>query len=240
MSEKGQPLPYRLGACAGCCDLTEQLARSTHAYQLLAEAHEQQGQQLAQAKQEQDDLRKDRDDAVDMREGSLMRVDGLQQQLVQAQAARTICDVHQAEFDRLEEQLAQAKEQLSAYRERLEIGFVYDLDGNRIERPGEALGNVPDGIYCRDETIRLVEEHVTELRQQLATATQQLAQATQLSDSRRMVMEDQATMLNEYVQQLATVTSALDILCQAIEQGEQDEDYLRRRLLSSFRTVGQS
>ena len=69
---------------------------------------------------------------------------------------------------------------------------------------------------------------------------EQLAEATQLSDSRRMVMEDQATMLNEYVQQLATVTSALDILCQAIEQGEQDEDYLRRRLLSSFRTVGQS
>jgi hypothetical protein len=48
MSEKGQPLPYRLGACAGCRDLTEQLARSTHAYQLLAEAHEQQGQQLQQ------------------------------------------------------------------------------------------------------------------------------------------------------------------------------------------------
>ena len=41
-------------------------------------------QQLAQAKQERDDLRKDRDDAVDMREGSLMRVDGLQQQLAQA------------------------------------------------------------------------------------------------------------------------------------------------------------
>jgi len=43
-------------------------------------------QQLAQAKQERDDLRKDRDDAVDMREGSLMRVDGLQQQLAQAKA----------------------------------------------------------------------------------------------------------------------------------------------------------
>jgi hypothetical protein len=41
---------------------------------------------LATVKQERDDLRKDRDDAVDMREGSLMRVDGLQQQLAQAQA----------------------------------------------------------------------------------------------------------------------------------------------------------
>jgi hypothetical protein len=26
MSEKGQPLPYPLDACAGCLDLTEQLA----------------------------------------------------------------------------------------------------------------------------------------------------------------------------------------------------------------------
>jgi len=83
MTEKGKPLPYPLDECAGCRDLTEQLARSTHAYQLLAEAHEQQGQQLAQMTQERDDLRKDRDDAVDMREGSLMRVDGLQQQLAQ-------------------------------------------------------------------------------------------------------------------------------------------------------------
>jgi len=68
---------------------------------------------------------------------------------------------------------------------------------------------------------------------------QQLAQATQLSDSRRMVMEDQATMLNEYVQQLATVTSALDILCQAIEQGEQDEDYLRRRAVEGRMALAQ-
>ena len=27
MSEKGQPLPYRLGACAGCRDLEQQLAQ---------------------------------------------------------------------------------------------------------------------------------------------------------------------------------------------------------------------
>ena len=48
MTERGQPLPYPLDECAGCRDLTEQLARSTHAYQLLAEAQ----QQLAQAQAE--------------------------------------------------------------------------------------------------------------------------------------------------------------------------------------------
>ena len=98
---KGQPLPYPLDECAGCRDLTEQLARSTHAYQLLAEAHEQQGQQLAQMTQERDKWNENH--------RVMCRVEHeLRQQLVQAQAARTICDVHQAEFDRLEEQLAEA------------------------------------------------------------------------------------------------------------------------------------
>ena len=80
MSEKGQPLPYRLGACAGCCDLEQQLAQMTQERDKWNENHR-----------------------------VMCRVEHeLRQQLVQAQAARTICDVHQAEFDRLEEQLAEA------------------------------------------------------------------------------------------------------------------------------------
>ena len=47
-------------------------------------------------------------------ENSALRV-----QLVQAQAARTICDVHQAEFDRLEEQLAAATQQLAQAEEEI-------------------------------------------------------------------------------------------------------------------------
>ena len=40
------------------------------------------------------------------------------QQLAQAQAARTICDVHQAEFDRLEEQLAEATQVAEVTKDR--------------------------------------------------------------------------------------------------------------------------
>jgi predicted nucleic acid-binding Zn-ribbon protein len=43
-------------------------------------------QQLATVTQERDDLRKDRDDAVDMREGSLMRIDDLKAQLATCEA----------------------------------------------------------------------------------------------------------------------------------------------------------
>ena len=101
MSEKGQPLPYPLDECAGCRDLEQQLAQQLQQLGAITLALNdvgcpldesgsdfilRQAQQLAQVEQERDDLRKDRDDAVDMREGSLLRVDGLQQQLAQAKA----------------------------------------------------------------------------------------------------------------------------------------------------------
>ena len=160
MTEKGKPLPYPLDACAGCRDLTEQLAAAIA---------------------EQDDLRKDRDDAVDMREGSLMRVDGLQQQLVQAQAARTICDVHQAEFDRLEQQLAEVTAQLADLTQQLALAQM-------------------------------------ELRERAKDCTEHCEDFTRAQ-----------LQLNTVKRKLATVTSALDVLCEAIERGEPDEDYLRRR-----------
>ena len=97
--------------------------------------------------------------------------------IVQAQAARTICDVHQAEFDRLEEQLALAQMELR-------------------ERAKDCTE------HCEDFT-----------RAQL--------------------------QLNTVKRKLATVTSALDILCQAIEQGEQDEDYLRRRAVEGRMALAQ-
>ena len=92
MSEKGQPLPYRLGACAGCCDLEQQLAQMTQERDKWNENHR-----------------------------VMCRVEHeLRQQLVQAQAARTICDVHQAEFDRLEEQLAEAQAEIEDWRSKFQ------------------------------------------------------------------------------------------------------------------------
>ena len=59
MSEKGQPLPYRLGACAGCLDLAQQLALSMARQETLASnvndgllEHRALREQLAQAEEE--------------------------------------------------------------------------------------------------------------------------------------------------------------------------------------------
>ena len=62
--------------------------------------------------------------------------------IVQAQAARTICDVHQAEFDRLEEQLA-----LSMARQETLASNVNDgLLEHRALR--EQLAQAEEEIAC--------------------------------------------------------------------------------------------
>ena len=73
--------------------------------------------------------------------------------------------------------------------------------------------------------------------------TQQLAQADDLSGTCRICrytghaakmafyngMNDMREQRTALERQVATVTSALDVLCEAIERGEHDDDYLRRR-----------
>ena len=66
--------------------------------------------------------------------------------------------------------------------------------------------------------------------------TQQLAQVTQERDEQcagKMAffngMNDMREQRTALERQVATVTSALDVLCEAIERGEHDDDYLRRR-----------
>jgi pyruvate-formate lyase len=50
---------------------------------------------------------------------------------------------------------------------------------------------------------------MTDLMGEVVTLRQQLAEVTRLSDSCRMVMDHQATMLNDSVQQLAVMEKAL-------------------------------
>jgi hypothetical protein len=51
---------------------------------------------------------------------------------------------------------------ISVLRERLEIDFCYDLDGNKIV----VEEGIPDGIFCRDATISLIESENEKLQQQ--------------------------------------------------------------------------
>ena len=60
----------------------------------------------------------------------------------------------------LECELAAAQSQIAALHERLEDSFYFNAFGKRIE---VKLGSIPDGISCRDVTIRLLEHRLEEL-----------------------------------------------------------------------------
>jgi len=70
----------------------------------------------------------------------------------------------------LRRQLAAVTQDNAMLRERLEIGFAYDRDGKRVSLPEEKAGQAFDGIFCRDETIRLQDEAVAQLKSRLQVA----------------------------------------------------------------------
>lgn len=59
---------------------------------------------------------------------------------------------------------ADVEARIAELEERLEMGFGFDSDGNRVVIPKDSL----DGICCRDATIAGQDERIRELRQQLA------------------------------------------------------------------------
>ena len=60
-------------------------------------------------------------------------------------------------------QIARLTGENSQLRRRLEIDFVYDLNHNKI--PWDP--SIPDGIACRDETIKVLKEQVAQLTSDL-------------------------------------------------------------------------
>jgi hypothetical protein len=61
-------------------------------------------------------------------------------------------------------QLAEARAQVAKLESRLEIDHAYDQHGNRVEVPVEKRDQMPDGISCRDETIKLLEKDLERVR----------------------------------------------------------------------------
>ena len=58
-----------------------------------------------------------------------------------------------------------AEAEIARLRERLEVTHAYDLSGKRIEVPA---GSIPDGIACRDETIKMQDAEIARLREDAA------------------------------------------------------------------------
>lgn len=57
--------------------------------------------------------------------------------------------------------------QIDRLHERLEDSHVFDKDGKRVE---VEPSSIPDGIDCRDETIKLLDDQIARLKAALATA----------------------------------------------------------------------
>ena len=68
-----------------------------------------------------------------------------------------------------------------------------------------------------------------DLTQQLAMAQMELRERAKDCTEHCEDFTRAQLQLNTVKRKLATVTSALEVLCEAIERGEPDEDYLRRR-----------
>jgi chromosome segregation ATPase len=71
-----------------------------------------------------------------------------------------------------QQQLATAQARVTELEERLEIGFGYNQRGERVAVPK----NGPDGIECRDVTIRCQDEHIADLQAQLQQARKRIAE----------------------------------------------------------------
>lgn len=78
---------------------------------------------------------------------------------------------------------------VATYQARLEIDHDYDIDGNRREIPESERDDGPDGIECRDETIK-------ELERQLAANRESWAQS--LADAREQAFEEAAKIAEDY------------------------------------------
>lgn len=73
-------------------------------------------------------------------------------------------------------------ERLRAYvarlERRLEIDRFHDENGNEFSVPPEGRQTFPDGIECRDATIRLLRDEIEILRNQWEQAKQKIAKMT--------------------------------------------------------------
>lgn len=65
-------------------------------------------------------------------------------------------------------------DELAALHTRLEDNFCYDIKGNRVE---VEAGSIPDGITCRDETIKLQNESISKLYNDLAALQARIEEA---------------------------------------------------------------
>jgi hypothetical protein len=74
-------------------------------------------------------------------------------------------------------EITRLRAELATLHERLEDNRTYTGDGQRIEHEP---GTIPDGIFCRDETIKLQDECIAGMEAELADARKDAERLTWL------------------------------------------------------------
>lgn len=72
--------------------------------------------------------------------------------------------------------------------QRLEIGYAFDVNGKPIECENDAY----DGIVCRDATIKLLEERIDELKQDISNVQRERDEARYALESIRSEIDGMA------------------------------------------------
>lgn len=75
--------------------------------------------------------------------------------------------------------------EVARFRARLEIDHCYDGNDNRVELSPEQGDEMPDGIECRDETIRGLDERIKQYRAEVKRLLGDWTRACSLGELRR-------------------------------------------------------
>ena len=92
-------------------------------------------------------------------------VDGINS-IIDVEVKRKTADLERENAE-LRRQLAESAQRITDLKERLEILWCTDGNGNRVPAPE----GFPDGIECMNATIALQDEHIANLKKQLAEAS---------------------------------------------------------------------
>jgi hypothetical protein len=139
----------------------------------------------------------------------------------------------------LAQRLREVEQKRDKYAERLEITSAFDQDMRPITIPRERWSSQPDGITCRDETIRLQDQRIAQLEAQVAEAEHHCKQAQEafqaVSNAQPLgpiigyhTIENQQREIQRLQQQLATAQDALKNEQNLVEAGLNEQ----RRLIA--------
>jgi hypothetical protein len=73
-------------------------------------------------------------------------------------------------------------ERVTELETRLETNAVWQMIDGKMTRVAVEPGSIPDGIECRDETIKLQDKHIAELRERVRVLEEMLDHVIDMAD----------------------------------------------------------